>query len=187
MRVHGFLEQWGLVNYQVRHSTTNLALLTFAWFRWIQTHGPQLLFLRSLDTSVLLSILLAAYPTSYILNPNPAPELWRFKPTVFPLIPPTSTSAKPSITPLLDRPNQFRPSKRPKLLPMELNHCLNFNRSAVRLAGRTVLGRGIIRSKTENTHYVLLASSLAVSHPPRSPATLSVSTRRYSSMLQREL
>lgn len=42
MRVHAFLEQWGLINYQVCNCSNTFTLLNFFWRRLIQTHGQQL-------------------------------------------------------------------------------------------------------------------------------------------------
>ena len=57
MRVHAFLEQWGLINYQVRFSQPWLTIVLI-FVRSTRKHDPQILDLHSLATFELQLILL---------------------------------------------------------------------------------------------------------------------------------
>lgn len=111
MRVHAFLEQWGLINYQVRSSSGKHHHPKLNLSRSTPILDQRPLVLLLLATSGSPSTLLVACPTSCIPGSSPAPAPY-LKPTASFLILPTSTSAKPSITPPLALPSPFLPKMR---------------------------------------------------------------------------
>lgn len=143
MRVHGFLEQWGLINYQVSYEANKLSTQADA-SRWIQIPGLQLSDHLSQATSVSPSIRLVVFRIWSILEPSPTPAhlLCKRIATASHHTLPISTSAKLSITP---PPAQHNLSHQPRLpkSSMEQNMRSNSKTSPVKHVGRTARGCGI--------------------------------------------
>lgn len=103
MRVHGFLEQWGLVNYQVRDIVPYGVLGSLNRLTRILDlqHSAH----RSPVISESPSTHLEACQTSFTRDLNPELAHTLSQPTASPLILPTSTCARQSTLPLRNCPN----------------------------------------------------------------------------------
>lgn len=185
MRVHGFLEQWGLINYQVscvwlsRHHGLKLNST-----RLTQTHVRQQWAHHSLVTLESHSTHLEVYPTSSTPVRNPDQAHWPCnKPTASHPTLPTSTSKRRYTTLRANRPSLRPQPKQQRLLTLPLPIHPPPKHSHARRAQPTVLAPGIIRSKMVNTPYAHHVLSRADSHPPCTRAISYEWTKSHSNKL----